>query len=213
MAMTFSKASPDGKSSLSAGDTSIRLPVFDQLNTDSDSSNVFTKVLESKENPYSSTHGHSTVQGSVVTIVLSRPDGSEMSVQNTSKPIAIRLNRPADKQPKSETYDLFGTRFQYHKVNLPEKNMTLSVSILPNSSPMDMYGVYVTFGTNESLLEPPTESKFDLLFLLPNRTVLNSSSDVNPDDQDELLHTVFLSPDVHRGNGTYIFGVRLISKY
>lgn len=212
MAMTLTKASPDGKSSLSAGDTSIRLPGFDDLNTNSDSSNIFTKVLESKENPYASARGNTSIQGSVVTIILSRPDGSEMTLRNTTKPISIRLNRPIDQQPKSETYDLVGTTFQYHKVNLPDKQMTLSLAILPNSSPMDLYAVYVAFGTNESSLEPPTESKFDLLFLLPNRTVFQSSSDVSIDDQHELTHTVFLPPNVHLGNGTYIFGIRLISK-
>jgi hypothetical protein len=114
--MTFTKTVPDGKSSLSAGDASIRLPSFSNLNSGSDSSNVFTKILESKDNPYASAHGKSGVQGSVVTIILSRPDGSEMPIQNTTKPIAIRLTRPADKQPKSQDHEIHGTSFQYHKV-------------------------------------------------------------------------------------------------
>jgi hypothetical protein len=91
--------------------------------------------------------------------------------------------------------------------------MTLSVYVSPNFSPNDTYGVYVSFGTNETLLEPPTESKFDLLFVLPNKTALSSTSDINSDDQYELRHTIFMPPDVHHGNGTYIFGVKLIRKY
>ncbi len=82
-----------GKSSLSAGDASIRLPGLTDLNSGSDASNIFTKVLESKNNPYASAHGNSNVQGSVVTIILSRPDGSEIPVQNTTNPISIRLTR------------------------------------------------------------------------------------------------------------------------
>ncbi|CAF4848191.1 unnamed protein product, partial [Rotaria sp. Silwood2] len=144
MTMTFTKANPDGKSSLSAGDTNIRLPGLSDLNFGSDSSEVFTKILESKNNPFASKHGHSNVEGSVVTIILSRPDGSEMSVQNTTKPISIRLSRPIDKQPKYQQYELHGRSFQYHKVNLPEKHMTLSVYISPNLSPMDIYAVYVS---------------------------------------------------------------------
>ena len=201
-----------GKSSISAGETSIRLPGFDDLNSGSDSSNVFTKVLESKDNPYASAHGNSSVQGSVVTIVLSRPDGSKVPVQNTSKPIAIRLPRPIDKQPKAQEHELYGTDFRYHKVNLTDKHMTLSVSILPNLSPMDSYAVYVSFGTNETSLDPPTESKFDLLFVVPNKTVAIPTSDANFEDEDEVKHTIFMPPNVHFGNGTYIFGVKLISK-
>ncbi|CAF2607106.1 unnamed protein product [Rotaria sp. Silwood2] len=210
MTMTFTKANPDGKSSLSAGDTNIRLPGLSDLNFGSDSSEVFTKILESKNNPFASKHGHSNVEGSVVTIILSRPDGSEMSVQNTTKPISIRLSRPIDKQPKYQQYELHGRSFQYHKVNLPEKHMTLSVYISPNLSPMDIYAVYVSFGTNETALESPTESKFDLLFIVPNSTTLASTSDINLDDEYELRHTIFMPPNVHLGNGTYIFGIKLI---
>ncbi|CAF3946958.1 unnamed protein product [Adineta steineri] len=208
MAMTFTKASPDGKSSLSAGDTSIRLPGFNDLNSGPDSSNVFTKVLESKENPYASAHGDSNVQGSVVTIILSRPDGSEMPIQNTTKPISIRLTRPVDKQPPFQIHESHGTTFRYHKMNLPENHMTLSIYVAPNSSPMDTYAVYVSYGINETLLEPPTESKFDLLFVLPNKTIM---SDVNLDDEYEIRHTIFMPPSVHLGNGTYIFGVKLLN--
>jgi len=212
MAMSFAKAPPDGKSSVSAGDTTIRLPGLSDLNSSPGSSNVFTKVLESKENPYASAHGNSNVQGSVVSIILSRPDGSEMPVTNSTKPIAIRLTRPVDKRPKYQQHYLYGTNFSYHKVNLPEKEMALSIYVSPNFSPMDTYGIYVSYGVNESLLEPPTESKFDLLFVLPNRTVLPTTSDIDQDDENELRHTVFIPPSVHFGNGTYIFGIRLISK-
>ena len=166
-----------------------------------------TKVLESKESPYASTHGKSSVQGNVVTIVLSQSNGSEISVQNTTKPISIRLTRPVDKRPKPQQHHLKGTSFQYHKMNLPRKQMTLSIYISPNSSPLDIYGIYVSFHTNESLLEPPTESKFDLLFVLPNKTTSRSTH-----DEDELTHTILMPPHVHLGNGTYIFGVKLISK-
>ena len=200
----------EGQSSLSAGDTNIRLPSFNDLNSESGGSNVFTKVLESKENPYASANGNTAVQGSVVTIILSRPDGSEMPVTNTTKPISIRLSRPIDKQPKYQIHESHGTTFRYHKVNLPEKNMTLSIYVAPNSSPMDNYAVYVSFGENETLLEPPTESKFDMLFVLPNRTALG---DVSLEDEHEIRHTIFMPPNVHKGNGTYIFGVKLLSMY
>ncbi len=201
-----------GKSSVSAGDTSIRLPGFNDLNSGSESSNVFTKVLESKDNPYASAHGNSNVQGSVVSIILSRPDGSEMLVQNATQPISIRLTRPIDKRPKFQENQLHGTSFQYHKVNIPENHMTLSIYVAPSFSPMDTYAVYVSHGINETLLEPPTESKFDLLFVLPNKTALSLTADVNQDDEYELKHTIFMPPTVHLGNGTYIFGVKLISK-
>jgi hypothetical protein len=200
-----------GQSSISAGDTSIRLPGFNDLN--SDSSNVFTKVLESKDNPYASIHGNSSVQGSVVTIILSRPDGSKVPIQNTTKPISIRLTRPIDKRPKAQEHELHGTKFQYHKVNLSDKQMTLSIFIYPNLSPMDTYAVYVSYGSNETTLEPPTESKFDLLFVIPNKTILIPTMDMNFEDEDELRHTIFMPSNVHLGNGTYIFGVKLISKF
>ncbi|CAF4229923.1 unnamed protein product, partial [Rotaria sp. Silwood2] len=211
MAMSFGKASPDGKSSISAGETSIRLPGLSDLNSDSDSSNVFTKVLESKDNPYASAHGNSHVQGSVVTIILSRPDGGEIPVTNTTAPISIRLTRPVDKRPKFQEHEVHGTSFQYHKVSLPENQMTLSIYVAPNNSPMDTYAIYISFDTNETLLEPPTESKFDLLFVLPNKTALSSTSDINLDDEYELRHTIFMPPGVHLGNGTYIIGIRLIN--
>lgn len=88
------------------------------MNSESGGSNTFTKILESKENPYASAHGNSSVQGSVVTIILSRSDGSEIPVQNTSKPISIRLTRPEDKRPKFQTHQVHGTSFQYHRVRL-----------------------------------------------------------------------------------------------
>ncbi|CAF1487008.1 unnamed protein product [Rotaria magnacalcarata] len=211
MAMSFSKAAPDGKSSISAGDTSIRLPNFSDLNSDSDSSNIYTKVLESKDNPYASASGNTNVQGSVITIVLSNPDGSEMPVTNSTEPIAIRLTRPVDKRPKFQEHELHGTSLQYHKVELPEKNMTLSIYAAPNGSPMDTYAVYISYSENETLLEPPTESKFDLIFVLPNQTALTNKTDLSPEEEYELRHTVFLPPGVHFGNGTYIIGVRLLN--
>jgi hypothetical protein len=183
-------------------------------------------VLESKENPYASAKGNASVQGSVVTIILSRPDGTEISVEHTSKPISIRLTRPMEKQSIYRQHQLNGTSFQYHKVSrenveqrpnivvcpskvdLSEDNMTLSVFIRPHS-PADTFAIYISHGINETAADTPTESKFDLVFLVPNRTVSTLS---NEPDYDELRHTVFMSPDVHRGNGTYIIGVKLISE-
>lgn len=180
------------------------------MNSNDDSSDVFTKVLESKDNPYASAHGKSSVQGSVVTVILSRSDGTEISVKNTTKPISIRLTRPIDKQPQAQNHQLLGTTLQYHKVNLIDKQTTLSVSLVPNSSPSDVYAVYVSFGTNETALKPPTESKFNLLFVLPNNSI--STTDMNFDDEYELKQTIFMPPSVHLGNGTYIFGVKLLSE-
>lgn len=88
--------------------------------------------------------------------------------------------------------------------------MSLSVYITPDSS-SDMYAVYISHGINETMVEPPTESNFDLLFVIPNRTILTSFSDLNPDDLNELEHTIFMPPNLHRGNGTYVIGVKLIS--
>jgi len=99
----------EAKSSLSVGDTSIRLPGLNELNFDSDSSGIFTKVLKSKDNSFASVHGNTTIQGSVITIILSRPDGSEMPVKNTTKSISIRLTRPIDKWAKFQEKELHGT--------------------------------------------------------------------------------------------------------
>ena len=152
------------------------------------------------------------MQGGVVTVILSRPDGSEIPVRNTTKPISIRLARPFDKRPKYQDHQLNGTDFAYHKVSIPDKQMTLSIYVAPSYSPMDTYAVYISFGANDTLLEPPTETKFDLLFVVPNRTAIAPESDVNLDDEHELRHTIFLPPGVHLGNGTYILGVKLVSK-
>ena len=97
-----------------------------------DASNVYTKVLESKENPFASAHGKSSVQGSVVTIILSRPDGTEIPVQHTAKPISIRLTRPAEKRPKYQAHKLTGTSLQYHRVS--QSHGSLQTEISPSSS-------------------------------------------------------------------------------
>ena len=73
----------------------------------------------------------------------------------------------------------------------------------------DTYVVYISYETNDTLLEPPTESKFDLFFILPNQTNVASLADVNVDDEYELQHTIFILPGVHLGNGT----IKLFSKY
>lgn len=83
--------------------------------------------------------------------------------------------------------------------------MTLSFYVASNSSFTDTYAIYVSFDTNETALEPPTEYKFDLLFLSPNRTLAS--------DDEELRQTIFLPPTVHFGNGTYMFGIKLISQF
>ena len=94
------------------------------------------------------------------------------------------------------------------QVSLPTNEMTLSVHVAPTeATARDTYAVYVSYGMNESTIVPPTESNFDFVFYLPN-TMSNSSVD----DEDELQYTIFMSPTVHRGNGTYIFGVRRILK-
>ena len=85
--------------------------------------------------------------------------------------------------------------------------MTLSVYVASNSSSIDTYAIYVSFASNESLIVPPTESAFDLLFLSPNLT-----ANGNRQADEELSHTIFLPPQVHLGNGTYIFGIKLISE-
>ena len=136
MAMTFSKSPLNGNSNqhrsssfylsirlgtstLSAGDSNIRLPSLGDLNSETDSSDIVTKVLESKENPFVGKDAKSGVQGSVVTIILSQPDGSEMSVKNATEPISIRLTRPIDKRPAYQQQELQGTTMQYHKVSDP----------------------------------------------------------------------------------------------
>ena len=200
------------------------------MNAESDSTYVVTKVLESKEVPFASATGGSRVQGNVVTILLSQTNGSEMVVENATTPITIRLKRPANKRPKAENHELYGTALKYHKVRfdhhflfsekrsggyfqvqLPDPKMALSIFISPISSPSDTYAIYVSFGSNETGLQVPTESKFDLVFVIPNDTgsAFPSSSS---SDEHELRHTLFMPPNVHLGNGTYIFGIRLISE-
>ena len=90
--------------------------------------------------------------------------------------------------------------------------MALSVYISPTSaSSSDAYAIYVSFGANETALEVPTENKFDLVFLIPNEN--GSASIPSPSsDEHELRHTLFMPPSVHLGNGTYIFGIKLISE-
>lgn len=90
--------------------------------------------------------------------------------------------------------------------------MALSVLVAPEY-PGDTYAIYISHDLNETLVETPTETKFDLLFLVPNSTLSANISDLDPDDQIEIQNTVFLPPGVHLGNGTYIIGVKLISKY
>lgn len=89
--------------------------------------------------------------------------------------------------------------------------MTLSIYISPNSS-RDTYAVYISYGVNETAVESPSESKFDLLYVLPNRTLLASASDMSAVDREELARTIFMPPQTHFGKGTYIIGVKLISK-
>ena len=84
--------------------------------------------------------------------------------------------------------------------------MALSFYVAPNSSFTDTYAIYVSFDTNETSLEPPTEFKFDLLFVSPNRTLAS-------DNAEELQQTIFIPPSVHFGNGTYMFGIKLISEF
>jgi hypothetical protein len=91
--------------------------------------------------------------------------------------------------------------------------MTLSI-LLSARIATDMYAVYISHMINETIAMPPTESAFDLLFVVPNRTISNALlGEVNNDERIELSQTIFLPPTVHRGNGTYIIGVRLISEY
>ncbi|CAF5220758.1 unnamed protein product, partial [Rotaria magnacalcarata] len=40
---------------------------------------------------------------------------------------------------------------------------------------------------------------------------LTNKTDLSPEEEYELRHTVFLPPGVHFGNGTYIIGVRLLN--
>ena len=86
--------------------------------------------------------------------------------------------------------------------------MTLSVHISPiESTALDTYTIYVSYGTNESSVELPTELKFDFVFFLPNMM-----TNANEDDQNELQYTIFMPPSLHRGNGTYIFGIKRTRK-
>jgi hypothetical protein len=105
-----------GETSLSAGTTSIQLPDLSDLSSDSNESDTRAKVLESKNNPFVSKNGKSNIQGSVVTIILSQSNGSEIPVQNTTRPISIRLTRPENKRPPFERYEVQGNQFRYHKV-------------------------------------------------------------------------------------------------
>lgn len=99
---------------LMAGNTTIVFPRLFDLNV---SSPVVTKAFQTKENPFMSVSGKSAVQGNVMTIVISHMNGSEISVKNTSKPIAIRLARPLDQYAEYQTHTLLGTSLRYHRVS------------------------------------------------------------------------------------------------
>lgn len=90
--------------------------------------------------------------------------------------------------------------------------MTLSIHLAPNKT-TEMFAIYISYGINETMVESPIESNFDLLFVVPNRTISLGETDLNYEDQEEVQHTVFLPPGIHFGNGTYIIGVKLISQF
>ena len=96
-----------------AGNTTILLPRLLDLNV---SSPVITKAFQTKENPFMSVTGKSTVQGDIMTIVLSHMNGSEVSIRNTSQPIVIRLTRPIDQYPEYQTHAVLETSLRYHRV-------------------------------------------------------------------------------------------------
>ena len=101
------------QSNLVAGNTTIVLPRLFDSNA---SSPMITKAFQTKENPYMSVKGKSTVKGDVTTIVVSDMNGSEIPIKNTSKPIVIRLTRPIDQYPEYQTHTLLQTSLRYHHV-------------------------------------------------------------------------------------------------
>lgn len=114
MALTFRKISSlTEQLQATAGNTTITFPPLLDLSI---SSPVIAKAIQTKENPFMNIDGQSNVTGDVISIVLSNKDGSELSVQNTSKPIVIRLTRPKEKYPKYQIQTLLGTSLQYHQV-------------------------------------------------------------------------------------------------
>ena len=63
-----------------------------------------------------SVNGDSTVQGDIMTIVLSNLNGSDISVNNTTQPISIRLARPPDQYPQYQIHTLSNGTLNYHQV-------------------------------------------------------------------------------------------------
>lgn len=102
---------------LTAGNTTIEFPLLSNLNF---STPIVTKAFQTKENPFMSVNGDSTVQGDVMTIVLSNINGSEISVKNTTQPISIRLTRPIDQHPHYQMHTLSNKSLNYHQVSISQ---------------------------------------------------------------------------------------------
>ena len=68
-----------------------------------------------------SEHRNTDIEGSVLTIILSQPERSEMMVKNIVETTSVCSTRPVDKRPKHQEHRLHEASFQLYMVQLPEK--------------------------------------------------------------------------------------------
>ncbi|XP_055955042.1 uncharacterized protein LOC126809611 [Patella vulgata] len=171
-----------------------------------DCENVNTMFLGDNDNPYTFSKEKANVGKGVLSLGYSC-NGEKVIVQDTDEPIELWMNRDSDAYVAG-TFVLL-TRwgedkisFNYHPVNLTDRNASLQVVLKPGASTESFY-VYVSYDIR------PNETHYDFMDTVPKTDISHLGEILDPLAVEELLYTVTIPPELTSENGTYWIGVKL----
>ncbi|KAK7506559.1 hypothetical protein BaRGS_00002034, partial [Batillaria attramentaria] len=177
----------------------------------SDCPNMNTMLLGDTDNPYTFSEEKSSVGKGVMSLGYSC-GGEKVSVADSAEPIEMWMER----DPKTYKPGLFvlltdvsssRAQFNYHPVNLTDKNSSLQVVVRPGDA-NEAFDVYVQYEIRPNL------THHDFIDSVPKTDLSHlehhaSLETLAPEVQTEMLYTVSVPTSLTAENGTYWVGIKL----
>ncbi|KAK7111719.1 hypothetical protein V1264_011307 [Littorina saxatilis] len=199
-----------GKQSMGTDVGSFSMPAS-VLAGASDCPNMNTMFLGDSDNPYTFGEEKSSVGKGVMSLGYSC-GGEKVQVADSAEPVEMWMERDAHAY-KPGLFVLLtdvsntNAQFNYHPVNLTDKNSTLQVIIRPVDE-NEAFDVYVQYDIQPNLTHydfADSVPKADLSHLAHHESL----DTLLPEAREDLLYTVTVPSYLTSDNGTYWIGVKL----
>ncbi|XP_069125477.1 polycystin-1-like protein 2 [Argopecten irradians] len=193
------------KAVLDVSSGSFAMPSSDEIvNSTANTSYIDSKVLSATQNTYVWDDSSSKIKTPVLSLSLYDSDKNEIPIADLKDDITIDIILPTNPSDNARMMSVSNLDEKLTEFVVEASSNDTSIHFVIRPEEDALVEVYVRYNV------APTVDIYDNVFLIPNYDAVLSSNVEDSSIDDELAHTVFISPEFvqEHGIGSYVIAIK-----